>query len=102
VNGDGVISKTELVAGALALAEEEQADVLQKFDTNKDGSVTTAEALALFQNGEQEQVTQILDEFDANEDGEVTSAEISAVHPLRGGRVGPVGGGPGGLHGGHH
>ena len=96
VNGDGVISKTELVAGALVLAEDQQDEILENFDANKDGNVTSAEALAVFQKEEQGRVTQILDEFDANNDGEVTSAEISAVHQSRGGRSAPDRGSPGG------
>lgn len=76
-----------LVAGvAVAAPHFDRAQVIQKYDTNKDGQLSDQEKTALkadMQAKRQQMKQQMLTKFDTNKDGKIDDAERAAAKDAR-------------------
>lgn len=85
------LALTGTLAGGVALADgfhggAPRAEILQKFDTNKDGKLDDSEKAALkaeFQAKREQRKAEMLAKFDTNKDGKLDDAEKAAMRDER-------------------
>ncbi len=89
---DGLVTRDELIAQAMAQAETRIDQMFERADTDGDGAISTAEIEAMREARRVARMERMFERVDADGDGNVTEAEFDAMVERMGERHGDRGG----------